>query len=57
MPAFGWGIRSHFSHWFFGFSYQVAALKFFSLSGDLAIVTSCLPYRVPLSDGIKHSGS
>lgn len=22
-PAFGWGVRSHFSHWVFGFSYQV----------------------------------
>ena len=24
-PAFGWGIRSYFSHWVFEFSYQAVA--------------------------------
>ena len=25
MPAFGWGIHSHFFHWVFGFLYQAVA--------------------------------
>ena len=41
----------------FGFSYHVAAHKVFFGPSDDSLVISCLLFSVPLSDGIKHSGS
>ena len=53
-PAFGWGLNTFpfFPQGFWVFVSGGGTGKFFRLSGDSAFVTS-----VPLSNGIKHSGS
>ena len=55
MPAFGWGISSHFSHKIF-WVFLSRGKVFFSPSDD-SLVISCFLFSVPLSDGIKQSGS